>query len=110
VGVHDHQVVANTPEAAFYNGVAPEQTARAVGLLGLQSRASFEQPLGRAAWRELPSTYVICEDDQAIPLFAQEAMAQRASTVLRLPAGHSPFLAHPAELAALLRPILEAAG
>jgi pimeloyl-ACP methyl ester carboxylesterase len=68
------------------------------------------QPLTNAAWRAVPSTYVVCEQDQAIPPFAQEAMAKRAETVLRMDAGHSPFLSHRQELAGLLRPILDAAG
>jgi hypothetical protein len=52
---------------------------------------------------------VVCEQDQAIPVFAQEAMSSRAGTVLRLDAGHSPFLSQPAELAAVLRTVLDRA-
>lgn len=55
----------------------------------------------------MPSTYVVCDDDQAIPPPAQEMLAQRSGTVHHLPSGHSPFLSHPTELAALLRPLLE---
>jgi len=108
--VHDTHIVAGSPAEVFYNGVSPEVTASSVARLGLQSRSSTEQPLTRAAWKEVPSTYVVCEQDQAIPAFAQEAMAQRAGTVARLPAGHSPFLSHPGELAALLRDVAERAG
>jgi pimeloyl-ACP methyl ester carboxylesterase len=106
--VHPTHVRVTTPEAVFYNGVAPELTTQAVAAIGLQSTSSLTQPLSRAAWRELPSTYVICEQDQAIPVEAQEAMSGRAGTVLRLDTGHSPFLAAPAELAALLRGVLRA--
>ncbi len=106
--VHPTHVRVTTPEAVFYNGVAPELTAQAVAAIGLQSTSSLTQPLSRAAWRELPSTYVVCEQDQAIPVEAQEAMSGRAGTVLRLDTGHSPFLAAPAELAALLRGVLRA--
>jgi pimeloyl-ACP methyl ester carboxylesterase len=105
--VRDDVVAAKTPEEIFYNGCPPDLTADAVGRLGLHSGAAFEQALTQAAWRSVPSTYVVCEDDHAIPLFAQEAMAQRAGSVLRMPAGHSPFLSHPAELAATLRGIAE---
>ena len=78
--------------------------------LGRQSRASVEEPLTNVAWRDVPSTYVVCEQDQAIPVFAQEAMSKRAGEVLRLAAGHSPFLSHPEQLAGLLRGIAERAG
>jgi pimeloyl-ACP methyl ester carboxylesterase len=106
--VHPTHVRVTTPEAVFYNGVAQELTTQAVAAIGLQSTSSLTQPLSRAAWRELPSTYVVCEQDQAIPVEAQEAMSGRAGTVLRLDTGHSPFLAAPAELAALLRGVLRA--
>jgi hypothetical protein len=38
---------------------------------------------------------VICEQDNAIPLEAQEVLSQRASSVKRLDASHSPFLSMP---------------
>ena len=98
------------PEQVFYNGVPDELTRDSVARIALQSRASVEQPLTNAGWRHTPSTYVVCEEDRAIPVFAQEAMSSRAGEVLRLPSGHSPFLSHPAELAALLRPVLDRAG
>ena len=50
----------------------------------------------------MPSTYVVCENDNAIPVFAQEAMARRAGRVERLPSAHSPFLSHPDELTEVL--------
>ncbi len=103
--VHDRHIVTTTPEHVFYDDCPADLTADAVGRLGLQSRASFEQPLTRAAWRETPSTYVVCETDQAIPLFAQEQMAQRAGDVVRLPDGHSPFLSSPGEVARILRDV-----
>ncbi|SFK31050.1 alpha/beta fold hydrolase [Geodermatophilus ruber] len=108
--VQETHVRVTTPEPVFYNGVDPELTERAVSRLGLHSVSALTQPLSRAAWTELPSTYIVCEQDQAIPVVAQEAMAQRAGEVLRLDAGHSPFLSQPKELAALLRPILDRAG
>ncbi|MGY1651318.1 alpha/beta fold hydrolase [Geodermatophilus sp. SYSU D01119] len=108
--VGEHAIGVTDPEAVFYNGVPGGLARDAVARIGLQSRASVEQPLTNAAWRHVPSTYVVCEQDQAIPVFAQEAMSSRAGEVLRLPSGHSPFLSHPAELAALLRPVLDRAG
>ena len=108
--VHDTHIAARTPEEVFYNGVDAELTARSVARLGVQSRASVEQPLTNAGWKVVPSTYVVCERDQAIPVFAQEAMAQRSGTVLRMDAGHSPFLSHPEELATSLRSIAARAG
>ena len=108
--IHETHVRVTTPVLVFYNGVAPELTEQAVARLQLQSTRALTQPLSRAAWRDLPSTYIVCEQDQAIPMFAQEAMSARAGTVLRLDAGHSPFLSQPAELAAVLRKVLDQVG
>ena len=104
------QVLVRTPADVFYNDVSPELTAWAVGRLSAESLAAFEQPLTNAGWKVVPSTYVICEQDQAIAPFVQEAMAQRAGEVLRMDTGHSPFLSQPEALAGLLRPILDRAG
>ena len=105
----DH-VLVRMPAAVFYNDVPPEPTARSVARVSAHSLAAFEQPLTNAGWKAVPSTYMMCERDQAIPPFAQEAMAQRASEVLRMDTGHSPFLSQPEALARLLRPILDRAG
>jgi hypothetical protein len=71
--------------------------------LGYQSYASKQQPLTQAAWQTIPSTYVICEADKAIPVATQELFAQRADDVQRLSSSHSPFLSQPADLACLIR-------
>jgi pimeloyl-ACP methyl ester carboxylesterase len=108
--VRDGSVAVRSPEDVFYNRCPADLTADAVQRLGLHSLAAFEQPLTQAAWRSLPSTYVICEDDQAIPPFAQELMSKRAGAVVRMDAGHSPFLSHPQELAVVLRELAGRAG
>ena len=105
----DH-VLVHTPAEVFYNDVSPELTARSVPRVSAHSLAAFEQPLTIAGWKAVPSTYVICEQDHAIPPFAQEAMAQRAGEVIRMNTGHSPFLSQPQALASLLRPILDQTG
>lgn len=103
--VHEEEgyIVPLTPEQVFYGDVEPELRRRAVARIGLQSLAAFSQPLTRAAWHTLPSTYIVCAADRAIPPAAQEAMSTRAQAVRRLETSHSPFLSRPAELAALLR-------
>jgi hypothetical protein len=55
------------------------------------------------AWRDVPSTYVICDRDNAIPVPAQEAMAARAGTTHRLDTDHSPFINEPDAVVALIR-------
>lgn len=91
------------PVEIFYGDVDAAVAQEAVSRLGYQSYASKIQPLTEVAWKTIPSTYVVCEADNAIPPFAQELFAQRAQTVRRLNSSHSPFLSQPATLARLLR-------
>jgi pimeloyl-ACP methyl ester carboxylesterase len=95
-------VRAQRPEEIFYNDCSPEVAAAASSRLVPQTRKSFTDQLTRTAWSEIPSTYVICSNDNAIPVFAQEAMSTRAGRVERLDASHSPFLSRPDELAEII--------
>jgi hypothetical protein len=54
------------------------------------------------SWREIPSTYVICEKDSAIPPAVQQRMARRPHRVERLNTSHSPFMSRPSRVADLL--------
>jgi hypothetical protein len=49
-----------------------------------QRKDVFSQELRSAAWQTLPSTYVVCERDNAVPPALQEVMAGRAGTVSRI--------------------------
>ena len=101
-GIGDYVDVVS-PMTVFYNDVEAVTARSAVAQLGYQSYASMSQQLTATAWQWIPSTYVICEADNAIPVAAQEAMARRADDVVRLPTSHSPFLSQPAALAGLIR-------
>ncbi|MFI0259611.1 alpha/beta hydrolase [Streptomyces sp. NPDC017056] len=101
-------IVFDDPRTSLYGDLPDDQAEHALGELVDQSRRSFQQQVTRAAWRTVPSTYVICEGDRALPPALQEKMSARASHVERLGTGHSPFLSAPAELAALLGRIASA--
>jgi hypothetical protein len=49
-------------------------------------------------WREIPSTYAICEKDSAILPAVQQRMARRAHRVERLNTSHSPFMSRPSRV------------
>ncbi|MFI8185314.1 alpha/beta fold hydrolase [Actinacidiphila glaucinigra] len=93
------------PLQALYGDVPQTLAEAAVARLVPQSAKSFNEPLTRAGWHTVPSTYVVCEQDQAVPPACQEDMARRAGAVYRLPSHHSPFLSMPVECAALLTKI-----
>lgn len=61
------------------------------------------QPVGAAAWHQVPSTYLVCAQDKgATPARLQREFARRAGRVVELDAGHHPFLSQPAAVADLL--------
>ena len=86
----------------FYGDVDEETAARASARLVPQSVTSFTDEPSAAGWHEIPSTYLVAEQDAAIPPAGQEQMAQRAGTVHRLATSHSPFLSQPDAVVDLL--------
>jgi len=94
------------PEHVFYNDCTPEVAARAAARLVPQRKAVFAQELRAAAWQRVPSTYVVCERDNAIPPAVQERMAAHAGTISRIDAGHSPFLSRPHDVQAIIQETL----
>lgn len=89
----------------FYHDCPPGTLEYALTRLCPQAIApqSTAVTLG-AAYGSVPRSYVICEDDRAIPPALQAMMAAHFAPddVHRLACGHSPFFADPAGLAALL--------
>ena len=99
--------LATRTDEVLYADCPPELAEAAGARLTRQSVAAIATPQSAAAWKTVPSTYVICEQDRAVPPPAQEAMSARAGTVHRLPSSHSPFFSQPDEVA---RIVLQAAG
>ncbi|MBE1495297.1 hypothetical protein H4696_002397 [Amycolatopsis lexingtonensis] len=92
------------PIPALYHDVPTGRARAAVARLRPQSAKAFTEELTRAAWRDIPSALIVCDDDRSLPaLFIERAVEEgRVGVVRHLPGGHSPFLARPAELAGLV--------
>lgn len=90
----------------LYHDVEPAVAARAANRLRDQSDLSRAQCIQHAGWHTLPSSYVVCDRDRAIPPARQMQFAARADTVHHIDTGHSPFYAAPRELATLIERIL----
>jgi pimeloyl-ACP methyl ester carboxylesterase len=99
-------VTPGDPAHVFYNDCTPEVAEAAAAALVPQRKDSFRQELRAAAWQRVPSTYVVCERDNAIPPAAQEHMAAHAGIVSRLDSGHSPFLSRPHDVTAIIQETL----
>lgn len=100
-----YEPVPDDPIAMLYGDAPRDDAEEAVKQLVPQSARSFSDTLTEAGWHAIPSTYVICENDQALHVESQRVLAERSDDVHRLIADHSPFLSQPAELAALLEEI-----
>ncbi|MEV5177421.1 alpha/beta hydrolase [Streptomyces flaveolus] len=90
------------PRSFLYADADPQDAERAAARLVLQSVKSFSEPVTTAGWKTVPSSYIICEQDMAMPVAFQESMAIRSERSYRLPSSHSPFLSMPAELARVI--------
>jgi pimeloyl-ACP methyl ester carboxylesterase len=79
-----------------------EVQAQAADHLARQSVQVTGQPVGAAAWQQVPSTYLICAQDRGTPPRLQREFARRAGSVVEFDAGHHPFLSQPAAVRDLL--------
>ncbi|MEV7012307.1 alpha/beta hydrolase [Streptosporangium sp. NPDC051022] len=102
--------VIDEPRTSFYGDLPDDEAERAMGELVGQTVRSFAEKVGVAAWRDIPSTYIVAEHDRALPPAMQERMAAQATEIRRLPGGHSPFLSQPRRLATLIDEIVRSAG
>jgi pimeloyl-ACP methyl ester carboxylesterase len=85
----------------FYGDSDDATAAAAVARLRPLRLAGATLTVGEPAWKSIPTTYVVCTNDLALPPEAQRAMAANADTVVEWPTDHSPFLTRPAEVAEL---------
>ena len=62
------------------------------------SAASFDGALTYAAYRDIPTTYLLCEKDRAIPIKFQQSFVSSCETEIRVKscqAGHTPMITMP---------------
>ncbi|KAI1178978.1 alpha/beta-hydrolase [Nemania sp. FL0916] len=75
-----------------------------------QSYAVQTTELTNETYKNIPSTYIVCTNDQGPPPQYQEMFGQASqSTIIRLESGHSPMLSKTEELAGLIDSAIEKA-
>jgi pimeloyl-ACP methyl ester carboxylesterase len=90
-------------KACLYNRCSDGDAGAALDRLRPISMACFTNSPGVAAWRNVPSTYLLCLDDQGVPAALQRAMAERAGAdIVEWDVDHSPFYSAPERTAELL--------
>ena len=82
----------------MYHDVDPEFAKAQASRLKHYSRPLLIIPQTYAAWRYLPTTYLLCEKDRMIPYEKQRKLVEDADvpiTTFTCGAGHSPYLSQP---------------
>jgi pimeloyl-ACP methyl ester carboxylesterase len=75
------------------------------------SGAGFYEPSGPPAWKTLPSWYLLCTEDRAIPAATQRFMAERAhARVTEVAASHASMVSQPEAATQLILEAAEAAA
>jgi pimeloyl-ACP methyl ester carboxylesterase len=96
------------PEASlevFYHDVDPDLARSAAARLRPFQKTGYAviETDAVAAWRTIPTTYVVCTLDRMIhPETQREMAAAAAADVVEWPTSHSPFLSRPELVAALV--------
>jgi pimeloyl-ACP methyl ester carboxylesterase len=91
---------------ALYGCCPASVSDAAIARLSPQPIATLGQSASGAPWKTLPSTYVVCEQDQAVHPNHQRIMAERCGTVHSLNTDHSPFVSMTVETAAIIKNIV----
>ena len=85
--------------ASLYADCAPAMASAAAERLRRFPLEPLLTTATAAAWRDIPSTYILCENDEAAHPSLQEAFAARTDAIVRLKTGHSPFFSQPGAVA-----------
>ena len=95
----------------FYHDVEPSLARQAASRLRPFQKAGYAviETDAVAAWRTIPTTYVVCTEDRMIHPDTQREMAAAAGAeVIEWRSSHSPFLSHPDLVAGLVSRYAEA--
>ncbi|KAK5741455.1 hypothetical protein LTR17_003890 [Elasticomyces elasticus] len=109
IGQNREQWKVKDAHSIFYNDVDPKLAETMTEQLMYQSHGHFTSKLTYAAWKHIPSGYIICTKDMAIPLHVQKRMSTQPGSgfeIERLEASHTPFYSVPEEAVRVVRKAL----
>ena len=94
----------STPDKIVYDDLSAEQVEAAVAELRPHSYQCFHSPVTYEGWRHVPTTYLYCTLDAAIPIHIQKMMVEETAkganiNTEEINAGHSPFINMPEAVA-----------
>ena len=99
---------ASCPEAraleVFFEDCPPSLAREAAAHLRRQHWRMSQEATPLHAWPTTPASYILSRDDRTVnPAWSRRVVPERLGVApIEIAGGHSPFLARPAELAALL--------
>lgn len=101
------------PERRFYNDLPKEEQDLWVAELKPCPAIAQMTPITHAAYLHHPTTYLFCENDEALPIEVQKMMVDRVRQKEKInidvdicTAGHSPFLSQPRAILQLVERVL----
>ena len=116
IAVDEKTLTPKTPVETFYNDIDDKKVLdELVGSLKPQSYGAFWSQSTYAAWKDVESTYVVCERDEAFPMQAQQETVANVKKLIEekggkgrmqevtLNSSHSPFVSRPEELGRIVR-------
>jgi pimeloyl-ACP methyl ester carboxylesterase len=87
----------------LYHNLPPKEAEYWASKIIDQSYAVKTTKLSQSPYHHVPSTYVVCENDQAVPAQLQEMFGKSANAnMIGIKSGHSPMLSHTDELVGLI--------
>ena len=101
------------PDAAFANAFAQHASREDLAVLAAVQRpispACITVPVGRPRWKDLPSWFLLAEDDRMIVPDTQRFMAERMKATIKAHAvDHTPIVTAPAAVTDIIREAMAA--
>ncbi|PGH27511.1 hypothetical protein AJ80_00752 [Polytolypa hystricis UAMH7299] len=96
------------PAAVLYNDLPADEAASWAAQLLPFPRSAQIAPISQIAYSNIPATFVVCENDAAVPPWVQKLMLKGPAeegiefAVESIQSSHSPFLSMPDKLAKLV--------
>ncbi|KAL8656812.1 MAG: hypothetical protein Q9226_002550 [Calogaya cf. arnoldii] len=91
------------PTCLLFNDLSPTSASSYVSKLQWQPASGWDDVVDYMGWKDVPSVYLICEQDAVLPPEMQQQMADRAgSEIERCNAGHCCMIGQPEKVVELV--------
>lgn len=95
---------SKSPKALLFHDLDPDLADEWEKKLQPQPSKEWDDTVTYCGCKDVPSVYLICENDQVVPAQIQHQLAGLAgSTLETCGAGHMPFLSMPEKVAAVVK-------